>query len=266
MLGIAVDIDGTLVDMDGCLFPATAKTLAEHWSRACVILASARPAQGIQCLLEQLGQDGPFIALNGGLISLGKGQKLLEGNLISPEVLGAVFDIALSEHSISALFVYDAEHWYAWGDGSSISQEMALTSATPVIIQDLTPLRSAYAIKLLATCTTEPAWMQIYDLLKERTGKKCTIRQSRPYYVEITDLGVTKGAALKTCRRLFNLEKCIAIGDGLNDLDMFLSADISYAAPAAPPELKMQATYVLDPPHDKSLSRLFYRLLTAKET
>ncbi len=262
MLGIAVDIDGTLVDEAGDLYPATAETLARYWPGARVILASARPPQGIRYILERLGLDGPYIALNGGIISPGKGQPPLVGNPIPAAVFTSVCGVTLSKKSIKALFIYGAEEWFAWGDAAVIAQEKALTSAAPTIVQDLAGFRPAGVVKLLVACGGKASWIQTSELLSGRFGGICTVRRSRPCYVEITATDVTKGVALENCRRLFHLEKCVAIGDGLNDLDMFKAADISYATPEAPSELKKQATYVLEPPHDDSLAELFLRLLT----
>jgi hydroxymethylpyrimidine pyrophosphatase-like HAD family hydrolase len=48
----------------------------------------------------------------------------------------------------------------------------------------------------------------------------------------------------------------IAVGDGLNDVEMFREADWSYAMPKAPLEVRAAANSVLQEPATKSLAKI----------
>ncbi|MBI4550861.1 MAG: HAD hydrolase family protein, partial [Candidatus Latescibacteria bacterium] len=65
-------------------------------------------------------------------------------------------------------------------------------------------------------------------------------------HLTITPAGVSKGSGLRELAGLLGigLAETMAVGDNLNDLDMFATAGLSVAMGNATPEVKARARYV----------------------
>ena len=64
-------------------------------------------------------------------------------------------------------------------------------------------------------------------------------------WVDITSQGVSKGSAVKSIQRLWNIkpEECAAFGDFMNDYEMLQSVEYSFAMANAYPEVKKVAQF-----------------------
>ena len=85
-------------------------------------------------------------------------------------------------------------------------------------------------------------------------------------YVEISECGATKGAALAMLARRLGMarEEIACIGDSANDLTMFDSAGLRFAVGNAVPELKARADILLpDNDHDGVAWAIRHHLLHA---
>jgi Cof subfamily protein (haloacid dehalogenase superfamily) len=70
--------------------------------------------------------------------------------------------------------------------------------------------------------------------------------RSKPFFLEFTQLGVTKGASLDYLIKPMGIkaEEVIAIGDSYNDLAMIEFAGLGVAMGNAPQDIKEKADYV----------------------
>lgn len=64
------------------------------------------------------------------------------------------------------------------------------------------------------------------DKIKDKFADKVNVSFSAPYCLEIMDIGVSKGHALDAIAKLkgYQLNNCIAFGDGMNDYEMLSMA------------------------------------------
>ncbi len=87
---------------------------------------------------------------------------------------------------------------------------------------------------------------ELYGVLCERLGEKYDVTCSASSLIEISPLSDNKGEALKFLAAQYSvpLEKCVAIGDNLNDLSMIKAAGIGVAVGNATKALKDAADYV----------------------
>lgn len=95
---------------------------------------------------------------------------------------------------------------------------------------------------------TDDIISKLTGVLREHFGNRVYLANSKPFFIDINQSGVSKGAALADlCKRLgFDLAEVIAIGDGWNDLEMFEVAGIGAAVANAPEALKDKADYVCE--------------------
>jgi 5-amino-6-(5-phospho-D-ribitylamino)uracil phosphatase len=252
--GLALDIDGTLVREDGKIPSKLARSLQCCWNRLTVILASARPAQGIQHILRQLERDGPYVALNGGIVSLSSASTPLfvaELPLFTKKEL--LKGVSQSSGLIDGIFAYDKERWYAWGSEVVIDREQRLVKMAPSVVTEIAHFEKIAIIKLTVVCNTEPACLKIGTLLGQLDKAVLSLQTSKSGYLEITPYGISKGEGLARLTAALPLSSIIAIGDGRNDIEMFAQASVSYAMPWSAEETKASATFVLREPGVESL-------------
>ena len=93
-------------------------------------------------------------------------------------------------------------------------------------------------------------WEDILPSFYERYKDKYRCLLQRDIYsdalmFEVMPKGVSKSSAIKRLKEMLGCDRVVVFGDGLNDLDMFRSADESYAVGNAHPDLKKYATAVI---------------------
>ncbi|WP_435739923.1 HAD hydrolase family protein, partial [Enterococcus faecium] len=102
----------------------------------------------------------------------------------------------------------------------------------------------------------------IFNHLKKMLNVSVT--ESAPVNIEIVPQNVSKGVVFDRLESIYNLKKPlrIAIGDSLNDLSMFESADISFAMGNSHQEIMKKADYVTVSNDKDGVSQAFERILT----
>ncbi len=97
------------------------------------------------------------------------------------------------------------------------------------------------------TCIDEP--QKLEPLYKKYKDSYHCVYQTDIYtneqWLEIMPLNASKAKAIKQLQSLLKCEKLVVFGDGKNDIDMFESADESYAVQNAHEDLKRIATGVI---------------------
>lgn len=85
--------------------------------------------------------------------------------------------------------------------------------------------------------------------------------------IEVSPLGSNKGVALCELARLlkWNINYIMAVGDNVNDVDMFKVAGIGVALDNAPPDVKILADHVTKYPYGRGVAESFYKGIIAKE-
>lgn len=89
---------------------------------------------------------------------------------------------------------------------------------------------------------------QMTGVLRDYFGEKVYLANSKPFFIDVNNPSVSKGAALaRLCNDLkIDPKDVISIGDGWNDLEMFKVSGIGAAVANAPDKLKNKADYVCE--------------------
>ena len=254
---IALDVDGTLVNSRGTLVACIRKALHDSWSKTHVILASGRPADGLMHVYHQIGKQGDFIALNGAVVGDSEGKIETLARPFSVSATRRILDAcAHHKHQIRAIFAYSADQWRAYGSIPPIKKESAVTHCIANVCPNEKALFESKIIKVTIVCVNDVVSSELCDRLKKYLRRFCQVEQSIPRYIEITQIGVSKGRALTLLKRINNWSNIVSIGDGSNDISMFRAADISFAMPWANSMVKRAANHVIRNPGHKQLARL----------
>jgi Cof subfamily protein (haloacid dehalogenase superfamily) len=84
--------------------------------------------------------------------------------------------------------------------------------------------------------------------LQQELAGQLSVMRSKPYFLEFTEAGVTKGTSLNHLIGQLGIEReeVIAMGDSYNDLAMIEFAGLGVAMGNAPADIQEKADYVTD--------------------
>lgn len=150
----------------------------------------------------------------------------------------------------------------------SISQKNARTmkhlpeDCFPFICEEIIEKDAISIYKFFIFIPNRQLKANIFNHLKKMLNVSVT--ESAPVNIEIVPQNVSKGVVFDRLESIYNLKKPlrIAIGDSLNDLSMFESADISFAMGNSHQEIMKKADYVTVSNDKDGVSQAFERILT----
>ncbi|QNE31801.1 HAD family phosphatase [Sphingomonas sp. NBWT7] len=238
---VVCDVDGTLVDKDKKLTPATIAAVGRL--RAAGIgftIISARPMSGIRPILDALDLDVPVGAFNGGIV-FGRDGSVAQRETVPAEVARGVFEIA-KDASVDR-WVFADDVWYASStDGPHLPSERLASNQEPVIRDDFDDLLDC-ADKITFVSDDEALLRELTKQAEARFGEAATIVQSQTYYLDVTAKAANKGDGIAALADAIGtpLDRTIAIGDQANDLAMFARAGRSIAMGNAAEAVKAKA-------------------------
>ncbi|NMB46163.1 MAG: HAD family phosphatase [Firmicutes bacterium] len=241
---IAIDIDDTLITDQLVIPPACKDAIAQARAQGVkVVLATGRMLESTAPFAQELGLTEPLICYNGALI---------QASNDGPPLVHHTIPLALAREIVS-LGQAEGLHVNAYLNGRMYVDEIneytrfyssfTKTKAHPV--GDLLAFIDQPPTKLLYVCEVELAekWRIV---LQQQYQGRLEVFRSKPQYVEFTNLGVSKGAALRELAELYGLTSAevMAIGDSFNDVPMLEYAGIGVAVANAPVAVRAQADHV----------------------
>lgn len=205
---VLTDIDGTLTDPGRRIHTKAIETIRSLTDRGVwVILASGNTSCFMDALCRMIGTDGTFIAENGGVYRIGlNGELRIRGN--------------------------QDECWEAF---ARINAHFSEKGTAPELFSP------TYRYADVAFAKTVPT-VEVREVL---AGSNVQIIDTG-YAVHLQTPGISKGSAFVELAKELNLDRseCLAVGDSVNDIEMFRQAGFSAAVANAHPDAKRQATYV----------------------
>lgn len=243
---VATDMDGTLLN-DAKEMPKKTFEIIEELRKKGVmfVAASGRQYHSLLKLFETVKDDILIVAENGALI-LDKGEVIFK-NVISQdhlqEIVAAVRQIPGTRINICGLesaYVFEKEMQDEIGEN--------IKTYFPVVkmINTLDDLpASEQVIKLAIYDESHRAQETIWGGLKH-LSHKYQIAVSGAEWVDIMNVGINKGKAIKKLQEKYAIEKeeTMVFGDHMNDFEMMKEAYYSYAMANAIPEIKEVANFL----------------------
>ncbi len=242
------DVDGTLLDADRRLAPATvqaARDLADAGVR--LALASSRPPRGMVQFVLPLGTTSPMAGFNGAQVVTpdleGLIERPLDGAVVAPLVE------ALRSAGVD-VWAFQGSQWLVERpDGARVAHHAADVGYRPDVVDDLLVALlgdGEPATKVVGVSEDHDAVAAAHELVVEQLGDRVAASSSQPVYLDVTDPGATKGAALLAICELLDVppSATAAIGDGGNDIPMFAAAGLGIAMGNAGPAVRASADAV----------------------
>lgn len=250
------DLDGTLLRSDERTSDYTNSVINALTEQGMIFsYATARSYHTARKVTAGLNAKIPLIIFNGAFVI---------DNLTGTHLLEHYFDDAadsllddLTAHEIYPIvysFLDGAEKFSFVPELATKGMQFFLDSRKGDIRRN--PVGNPAALKagrkFYITCIDTPEkLLPIYETY--RNQYHCvyqTDMYSGAQWLEIMPPAATKANAVRKLRELLQCDRVIAFGDGKNDIDMFQTADESYAVENADEELKAYASAVI-PSNDK---------------
>lgn len=243
---IATDMDGTLLNSRNLISNENREAIIKAQEKGCkIVLASGRPIAAMKIFEKELKlaeYESYLIGFNGGQI-------------IDCKTRETVFSLGLKENDIRYLFEKAEEYGVnvlTYNGGTILAKyddefariEARYTNFPIKVIQSLDELDYTKTIKCMFVA--EPVKIrECLEKLKKERKDKYFMSISDPHFLEICDINVNKGTAIKKlCEKLnIDLKYLITCGDSYNDKEMLEISGLSVAAANANEDIRKLCTY-----------------------
>jgi Cof subfamily protein (haloacid dehalogenase superfamily) len=246
---IVLDLDDTLLQDDHTISDRTKRALMEAQELGVkVVLASGRPTSAMYAIAEELRLKdfGSFIlSFNGAKITNCQTGEELFSSTLSPDVVNHLYELSRRENVWIHTYVGDQIITEAGNQFTTIEGE--ITGLEVVEVGSFVGAVSEPVVKVLML--EEPAKLATLEKkLQEELAGQLSVMRSKPFFLEFTEQGVTKGTSLSQLIQKLGIKRdeVIAIGDSYNDLAMIEFAGLGVAMGNAPDDIKEKANFVTD--------------------
>ncbi len=244
--GLALDLDGTLLDEASQLRPAViAEVRRLVRAGVTVCLATGRMTPAAEPFWRQLALTTPLAAYNGARIVI-PGQAPLFARELPANLAQAVLELGdrhgwhFNIYARDQLFVRQRNglsDWYT--EMFKVGVELLPDETWPL----------TEATKLLVIAPQETDLEPIKAGLARLCGDRAQLTTSSRRFVEVLPAGVNKGTALTWLAEWSGVPvgQWVAAGDGLNDLEVLQTAGLGVTVTDGEPELRKIARLILPP-------------------
>ncbi|WP_276202844.1 HAD family hydrolase [Geminicoccus roseus] len=256
------DVDGTLVDSEKQVAPATARAVRRL--RAAGIgftIISARPTRGLRYPVEVLEIDQPTAAFNGGTIA-GADGTIIQAHQLANEVADETLAL-LCRHDVEIWLFADDEWRVLDPDGPFVPRERRAVGFEPVVVPSFGQARRVD--KIVAASDDHAMLQRMEGSVGAALEDRARAVRSQPYYLDVTALRADKGhgvAALAEAAGI-PLERVAVIGDGHNDVAMFRRAGLSIAMGQAAEDVRAAADHVTASNDEDGVAEAIERFILA---
>ncbi len=264
---IFTDLDDTLLNSEKKISQLDKKAIMKAQEAGIkFVLASGRPTFAMYDLARELelAKYGSFIlSFNGSIITDCKTGKNIFEESLTREDLHLMYDFA-KENNCHILTYIDDEI-ISETESEYIDVEVNLTKMPHRLVKNFKDSVNKSAVKCMLL--EEPSYLKkVEKKLKEKYGDKYSIAISKPFFLEVTKLGVDKGVALEKLVETLGIkiEESIAVGDSYNDLPMLKSAGLPACVANANEDIKKVCSFISKSNDEGGMAYLIEKLIFNK--
>lgn len=267
---ISIDVDGTLINRQGDLTPATRSALQRAADAGIhVTLNTGRPLSESQALLKALPMMRYVVLCTGAEVrDLQTGETIARHGLTNEENR-RLYDLLSPLDGMIQIFnefdgkLYNRAWDLARADRFCPPNLAKMCRETHVAVADLDAFMDGYtgtASKIHLFFPNHEEKLKAAALLK---GLPFFVSESVPNDIEVMPLGVDKGTGLSALAKYLKLtpSEVMAVGDGENDLAMLRYAGLSVAMGNACDTVKKTARVVTESNDEDGLAKAVERVL-----
>jgi len=270
-MGCSLQYDLVITDMDGTLLRDD-KTVSERTKQAIrrfeaaggrFSFATGRGVQSAQRYVRELEIRTPLVLLNGSLLYDPVTERDLMVLPLEPDMVSAVWPL-LEEAGLDIL-VHSTRRAVVREMTPVIEEHLHLDGITAEVEPDLSPATCGTIMKILTI--GEPERLDRAEAAIVAAGLPVKLVRSYPTYLEVLPLTGGKGEALKALLAHLGIprERCLAVGDYLNDLDLLAAAGLGVMMANAHPGLRAVARRVTLSNMDDGVAAVLEALVEGRE-
>lgn len=244
---IVLDLDDTLLRDDHTISPLTKKMLFKAQDHGVkVVLASGRPTYAMRDLGDELhlADYGSYLlSFNGGRITNCQTNEDIFSSTLSLDDVQFLKGISEREHVY--IHTYVGDEIITDQNNAYTTIEADITGLPIKVVDNFVQSVPERPVKILMV--EDPAKLKpLEKKLQEELSDRFSVLRSKPYFLEFTEKGVTKGTSLDHLIQKLGItrEEVIAIGDSYNDQSMIEFAGLGVAMGNAPEDIKAISDYV----------------------
>ena len=248
---LCTDIDGTLLNKDRELSPATISEFKRIKKDCAIVLASSRMPEAMRHLQAEVDiLNSPLIAYNGGLVL--DGDKVLSSTVVGYSEVCKIAE--LCEETEIHVSIYNNDEWYVPSMDYWAKREANNTKVTPTLrsihdtLNDFAKSQKG-AHKVMCMGPAEEISV-LYNSLIEQLNDDLHVYKSKDTYLEIASKKISKKSAIATLlQHLYtdlDWNEVIAFGDNYNDIEMLEAVGMGVAVQNAKEEVLAIANDVTD--------------------
>jgi len=235
---VASDLDGTLLSPDHVLTPYAKETLKLLTQRGVhFVFATGRHHIDVAQMRDNLGISAYMITSNGARVHNTDGELIFSHNL-DADIAGELFGIVHDNPDILTN-VYRNDDWFMNRDRED-QEDFFRETVFKYQVYEPGLLETDGICKVYFTCESHEKLVVLEEAINARWGDRVNVSFSLPMCLEVMGGGVSKGHALEQVAKLmgYNLQDCIAFGDGMNDMEMLSMAGKGCLMSGSLPRLK----------------------------
>ncbi len=218
---VVSDLDGTLLTHQHVIGNYSAETIKRLEDQGIdIVLASGRNHTDVSHILKKIESErAAMITSNGARIRDLHGN-LLYSNSLKEDIAFELMNIEFDSDRV-VLNSYQDEGWFINIDLQQLRKYHKDSGFTYEVI-DFAQHHGRGTEKVFFIGKTAQDLLPIEQEIHRRYGEQVSVTYSTPQCLEIMNQGVTKASALAHLleSREYELDDCIAFGDGMNDIEM----------------------------------------------
>lgn len=256
---IASDMDGTLLDENGVIpkeFFTTIKNLNDRNIK--FVVASGRPYLTLRENFKPISDSLYYICDNGAYVV--ENNKLLNVSIIDKKIVHSVLKSLENVKNTSAVLCGVNGTYHLPLD------EMHKNEIDKYYIKRK-EVSNLYDIDddifKIAVCDLDISKDNSFKVLNPLFSKDVTVVVSGKYWVDVNNLNVSKGAALKEIQVNDNIkyDETMVFGDFYNDISMLKEAYYSYVMENANDDMKQYGNFIAPSNNDHGVIKIINELL-----
>lgn len=252
---LAIDLDDTLLNDEGTIseINKTAIRRAEN-DGVRVVIVSGRSYASTKQYIQELELPSLTVSLNGAYIHDPVNNLIVAGFPIDKQITQQIIKDMKADRIHVNFYCEDRVFCRKPTEEALIYSKMNRIEID--YVDSLEELSSTEQAGKLLLYDKPERLKRIQDQLRKKYGDFLNITFSKPFFLEMTALNATKGAALLKLADIYGIEPMdvMAIGDSENDLSMIRSAGLGIAAGNARKAIRDEADYVTRSNNDNGVA------------
>ena len=246
------DLDGTFLNSNAEITEHSREIISSLTAKGLLFtVATARTYATVMDMFKGITLPCPLVLMNGVTIYDPTKNEIIKSNPI-PEHLGSKVISVYRKYNIEPMLYFqekdilDIYYGKLTNEHQRIYVEQRINCKTKRFIKSDMPVEiNGRSLVYIVSLESYDILKPIYDEIMQINGVHAMFYRDTYtdcWFLEIISDAVSKATGLKQVKEAIGVDKIIAFGDNLNDIEMFRFADESYAVSNAHEELKKIAT------------------------